>query len=155
MTGNDDMKSETTVVWQWLRINVPTLLAIGGLVWYTADNNARTIARINAIEVSRIDRSKEADHKFAALNTSVSLLAQKVDPLGNVTYRVGVVEGQVTETNKRLDRLAETIVNSLDLIRRDVNGLSTRIEVLSNKVDGIIPQRRTGLETQTPPELVR
>lgn len=150
------MKSETTVVWQWLRINVPTLLAIGGLVWYTAANNTSTLARIDAIEKSRVERSKEADAKFSAINSNMAALSQKVDPIGNVTYRVGVVEGQINETNKRLDRLAETILNSLDLIRRDVNGLSTRIEVLSNKVDAITPQRRTSLEqNRVPVELVR
>lgn len=145
------MKSDTTLTWNWLRMNVPTLLAIGGLVWYTAQNDARQEQRISAIEQSRIDRAREADLKFSGINASIASLSQKVDPLGNVTYRVGVVEGQIGETNKRLDRLAETIVNSLDLIRRDVNGLSTRVEVLSQKIDTITPesQRQSSLGAST------
>lgn len=130
------MKSETTLIWQWLRINVPTILAIGGLVWYTAENNATTNARLQALETSS-----------SGITSSVNALVARVEPLGNVTYRVGVVEGQVLETNKRLDRLAETIVQSLDMIRRDVNGLSTRVEVLSQKIDGIAgPIRRSSVE---------
>lgn len=143
------MKSDTTLTWNWLRMNVPTLLAIGGLVWYTAQNDAKQEQRISTIEQSRVERAKEADLKFSGINASIASLSQKVDPLGNVTYRVGVVEGQIGETNKRLDRLAETIVNSLDLIRRDVNGLSTRVEVLSQKIDTITPAtptRQTMLE---------
>lgn len=137
------MKSETTLIWQWLRINVPTLLAIGGLIWYTADNNRAQLSRIEAIETSRVERAKEADAKFSAINSSLSALSQKVDPIGNVTYRIDRAEVQIGETNKRLDRLAETIVNSLDLIRRDVNGLSTRVEVLSQKIDSITPTQPT------------
>lgn len=146
------MKSDTTLTWNWLRMNVPTLLAIGGLVWYTAQNDAKQEQRISTIEQSRVERAKEADLKFSGINASIASLSQKVDPLGNVTYRVGVVEGQIGETNKRLDRLAETIVNSLDLIRRDVNGLSTRVEVLSQKIDTITPtepQRQSSLNADT------
>lgn len=142
------MKSDTTLTWNWLRMNVPTLLAIGGLVWYTAQNDARQEQRISAIEQSRVDRAREADQKFSSINTSIAAMSQKVEPLANVAYRVGVVEGQVQATNERLDRFAETIVNSLDLIRRDVNGLSTRVEVLSQKIDTITPaeqQRQTRL----------
>lgn len=137
MTDNSEMKSDPVLTMNWLRMNVPTLLAIGGLVWYTAANNTQMHARIEAIETSRVDRSKEADAKFAGINTAVAALSSKVEPLGTVHYRVGVVEGQISETNKRLDRLAETIVQSLDLIRRDINGLSTRVEVMSNKIDSM------------------
>lgn len=126
------MKSETTLIWQWLRINVPTILAIGGLVWYTAQNNAATYARLHALENSS-----------AGITASVNALVARVEPLGNVTYRVQVLETQAAETSKRIDRFSETIVNSLDLIRRDVNGVSTRIEVLSQKIDSL-PSNTSG-----------
>lgn len=148
----NEMKSDATLTMNWLRMNVPTLLAIGGLVWYTAQNDAQQEARIDAIEKSRQERSKEADGKFAAINTSVSVLSQRVEPMTNVVYRVGVVESQVVETNKRLDRLQEVLLASIEALRKDVNTMSTRVEVLAQKIDAITPIKRAGLEAP-PPEL--
>lgn len=140
------MKSDTTLTWNWFRVNVPTILAIGGLVWYTAVTKANIESSINAIEQSRVERSKEADRKFTNIDNTLAQVSARVEPLNNVTYRIGVVETQIIETNKRLDRFAETIVNSIDLIRRDVNTMSTRVEVLSQKIDSITPVQRTSAE---------
>lgn len=38
------------------------------------------------------------------------------------------------DTNGRVDTLSNTIISQMDLIRRDVNRLTTQVEVLSSRV---------------------
>jgi len=106
----------------------------------------RQAARLDDMERYRETRSKLTDNNFAAINA-------RMEPLANIPYRVAQTETAIRATNQRLDRRAETIVNSLDLIKKDVNVLSTRVEVLSNKIDAITPSRQSmlGQMPQAPP----
>lgn len=149
------MQQETHVVWQWFRVNVPTLLSIGGLIWYTATNDASQRHRLEAIENSQKDRAVVTDEKFATIKSDLALVSQRVEPLSNVVYRVTVVEGQVSETNKRIDRFSESIINSLELIRKDLSGISTRIEVLAQKVDTLSPNTPGRRASATPLQSAR
>lgn len=144
------MKQDSTLTVNWFRVNVPTIAAVIGGLWAVWSVNANLDKRITEIETSRVERSKEADNKFNTINTSISVLTQKIEPIANVTYRVGVVESQVQETNRRLDRLSEMILSSLETIRKDVNGLSTRVEVLSQKIDAISPPMQRSRLGQVP-----
>lgn len=55
-------------------------------------------------------------------------------------YRVNVLEQQATAINIRIDRFTELISNTMELIRKDVNTLGTKVEVLSEKIDNMAAQ---------------
>lgn len=142
MAEDNDMRSETSLVIQWLRVNVPTLIAIGTLIWYTAAQNTRQDERISAIEESRSQRSSEFSKTIADLSGQVSSTRTTLDTL---PYRVGQLETGLSDSNKRMDRISETVIQSLDAIRKDIATVSTKVEVLSSKIDTIAPVKKTDL----------
>ena len=53
-----------------------------------------------------------------------------------------MAEQQQIAITQRIDRAGEVISTTVEQIRKDVNGLSTRIEVLGTKIDNITPEKK-------------
>lgn len=136
----------STVMINWRTFNVPNLMAIVGaaiaIVTYvnSLDN------RVAKVEDNGASRAVTADKKFDEIQMSLATL-------NNMPYRVGILEQQATAINLRIDRFTETITNTMELIRKDVGGLGTKIEVLSSKVENIVPEKKAGISAQ--PGIVR
>lgn len=114
----------------WLNFNMPTIaavVALGALFWSTAQKVGEMQAKIEA-----------ADKKFYEIQ-------QEMTPLGNIPYRTNILEQQATAINLRIDRFTEIITNTMELIRKDVNSLGTKVEVLSEKIDNISPAKKASL----------
>ncbi len=131
----------------WLRFNVPSIVAIVaaavGVMGYISslDN------RVAKIETDSAMRSQLTDKSLDQVQTAIA-------PLNNMPYRVGILEAQALATNLRIDRFTEVITNTMELVRKDVNALSTKVEVLGTKIDALTPEKRTELDS-TPPQLTR
>lgn len=125
--------------------NVPTLLAVAGVFATIVTGWNALGARIEKIEQSRGIILPLFEAKFADLSTRLSIL-------DTIPYRVAVAEGRIEETGKRIDRLSESIVAALETIRKDVAGLSTRVEVLTGKIDALADRKQADLR-KTPMEL--
>lgn len=52
----------------------------------------------------------------------------------HLQYRIDQSEKAVANTNVKLDNLYNTLISQLDLIRRDLNRLTTSVEVISTEV---------------------
>jgi hypothetical protein len=113
--------------------NVPTIVAVLGVGWGVASYIKGMEARIEKIEEYRVTRSSTTDRKFDDIQ-------QALIPLANMPYRVNVLEQQATAINIRIDRFTELISNTMELIRKDVNTLGTKVEVLSEKIDNMAAQ---------------
>jgi hypothetical protein len=134
------MQSNSAITWNWFRFNVPTIMAVAGVGLYINSWMTETDAKLSQIEAYRITRSQTTDANFGAIN---SVLKE----LQNIPFRVNALDVQMTEANKRMDRLSENLVNSVDMLREDVNKLTVKVELLVQKVDTYLP---TG---QVPPTL--
>ncbi len=145
------MRNDREVRVNWFNINIPTILAvasaaIGLIVWV---NDLK-----NDVEESveyRKTRAVQTDKNFADLNAIVRPLAEAN---ANLTYRMGQNEGAIKATNERIDRLAENLLNSMEGLRKDVAALSTKVEVVSSKLDTLAENKRASLD-RVPSELVR
>jgi len=135
-----------TVQINWRTFNIPNLVAIVTLGIGAITYMNKLDSRIASVEEYRVTRSSVTDKKFEEIQRTI-------EPLSNVPYRVGVLEQQTAATNARIDRFTEIISTNLDLLRKDVAGLSTRVEVLSQKIDSLTPEKRAELDL-TPPSLV-
>lgn len=93
----------------------------------------------------RVARSTTTDKAFADLNAKVELMQ-------NLPYRMGSAETAIVEQGKRIDRLSETMLNAIDnlrntinqgneQIRKDLNVVGTKVEVLGSRLDASRPQR--------------
>lgn len=150
MAEGDEMHQNREVSVNWLRINVPQIVAIlgvgMGVAWYSGDKLASLENRLQAVETIRDRRSDEIDRNFDQIQ-------QQLQPMANMPYRVGVLEQGLLATNQRMDQFLQSLGIKIDGISDRVNGLSTKVEVLSQKIDAISPAKRTDLGS--PPELVR
>lgn len=114
--AGDGMKQDTTLTINWFRMNVPTLLVVvaaatTGATWQTA-----------------------TEAKVSQNAKDIATLQGKMLVMENLPYRMEQVEKASVNTNVKVDNLSNTIINQMDLIRRDVNRLTTGVEVLSARV---------------------
>lgn len=132
MTGNQDMRTDTTLTWNLLRVNLPTIFAIAGVGLYI--NNGLL----------------KAQEKTEGLERSMAQVQIALEPVSNLQYRINRVEDSAKEAHIRIDGLSSSMMNNIDLIRRDISVLTTQIEVLSTRVGMVIgdegSQRRTEIQ---------
>ncbi|MNL53946.1 hypothetical protein D3C87_1772350 [compost metagenome] len=50
---------------------------------------------------------------------------------------MGQGEARATEADKRIDRIADTVLSAVDSIKRDINALNTRVELMTQKIDNL------------------
>lgn len=112
----DEMKSDSTVTLNWFRVNLPTVVMILGLGYYVGTN-------LNDLQKSVSSLSQE-NSELKATTADISKIA----------YRVDQLEFGLQRANERTDALQNTLISSMDLMRRDINRLTTQVEVLSSRV---------------------
>jgi len=114
----------------WFNINVPTILAVIG----TAIGLVKYIDSI--------------DDRTETLTNSVSDIKTQLQSFNDIPFRVLTSEGLInqldarqkessTQLNARIDRISETVVNAFEVIRKDIGGLSTDVQVQSTKIDNL------------------
>lgn len=120
-------EKENAITWGQIRGNIPVLLMLAGIAFYI--NNGLV----------------KAEEKTAMLEKQLERIAASMEPVNHMSYRMDEAEKSIRDTNTRLDNLSNTMINNVDLIRRDVNRQTTQIEVLSSKLDMFM-----GVESDTP-----
>lgn len=108
--------------------NIPTLVLVGGLIWTSAGKQERTDARLDAIEIA-----------IQSMRTSVLVVP-------NLDYRMTVAEQSLVSLNQRQDRFGDSISG----VRDSMATLSTKFEVLTQRLELVVPLRKSEVETQKP-----
>lgn len=124
------MEVNRTIQWNLGTFNVPTLISVLGLIWYTATYSERQDARVNALETGNDNQNK-----------TLEALGTKTVALDNVTYRVTLVEQGIADVNRRTDRQNDSIQS----LRDDIAKMTTSFSVLSQKLDNVLPMKKTEL----------
>jgi hypothetical protein len=133
LAGPEDMKTDTTLTWNVLRVNLPTIVAICGVGLYVANG------------------LRDAEKSTASLTTSLAQIQQTIAPLNNLEYRLTRVESYTNEAHTRIDNLSNTMINNIDLIRRDVNRLTTQVEVLSSQIGMVLGDEKVPIQRRSRP----
>lgn len=91
--------------------------------------------------------------QILAVQQSIGDLRIRMEALYDNPVRIKALEEQSKAINARLDRIADSIITSqetmrrdmnasFETIRKDINGVSTKVEVLSSKIaDPSVPTR--------------
>lgn len=148
-----DVQYDKTLKLNFGTFNIPTIIAIAGVLWWTATKQERQDARLDTFDTYIQTREKERTLRSAEINKVLEALTVKVSPLDNLTYRVTVAEQKIdaglADVNRRVDRVGD----SLQGIRDDFSVLSSKIEVLTEQVKAAFPKKA---ELDSPPaELLR
>lgn len=111
-----EVRQDTALTINWLRVNAPTIMAIVGVGWYIGTGYTQVSTQLDAMKTEN-----------AKVQAQLAIMQ-------NLPYRMDLAETAMRDTNSRVDALSNTIINQMDLIRRDVNRLTTQVEVLSSRV---------------------
>lgn len=109
------MRQDTTVTWNWFRMNVPTIFAVGAVGLFI--NNGLI----------------EAKKDSASMQLKLAEITGAIEPLKGLPYRMEQAEKGLAEANLRHEKLSNTMINSVDLIRRDLNRLTTEVGILNSQ----------------------
>lgn len=112
----DEMKQDATVTLNWFRINLPTIVMIVGLGFYVGTNMTTL------------------QHSVDSLKYDNESLKSTTADINKIVYRVDQLEVGLHKANERTDSLQNTLLSGMDLMRRDINRLTTQVEVLSSRV---------------------
>lgn len=120
-------------------INAATIVAIvlaciGGLYKFSSLEG-----RVDNIDDRGKNRSAMTDKNFADINA-------KLQTIQDIPFRMGSQEAGLKAANERMDRLSEVLItgqenlrkdfnNAVDSIRKDVNAVGTKVEVLGTKLE--------------------
>jgi outer membrane murein-binding lipoprotein Lpp len=140
LTEEIEMPQSKEVNVNWLRINVPSIAAIVTATVVISMYVQSLSARVATVEENNKSRSTLVDKNFDQIK-------DQLNPLLNLPFRVGSVEQNLITTNQRMDSYLQTLGVKIDGISDRVNGLTTKVEVLAQKIDSITPDKRadTGL----------
>lgn len=133
----------------WTTVNVPTILAVAGAAWGIFSYVGGLDTRIQKMEDYRITRSAQTDKEFEGIKASLKGVQTT---LGDLPFRVGILERGLEEAGRRTDRLSEIVLQNMEGIRKDLNNLGTEVKVLSSKFDDQFPRQKTKLERQDVPQ---
>lgn len=115
---------------RWFNVNVPTIVTVlGALVTITA--------YINSIEAKVVALDTARTRLEDSINKRSIYVDAQLAPMATLPFRMSAVESSVIEANKRVDRISDLVLSSVDTIRNSVNGLATKVEVQSSKIDDL------------------
>lgn len=131
--------------------NVPTivgLLAIIGMIWGQSATRA-TLDAQTQIRLDNIERDRVAARAANEVRMhDVELVTASVP---NIVYRITVVEQGVVSTNARMDRMSD----SINGVRDSVSEVGSKLAILTNRLEGLLPLRKTELLNEAPIPLVK
>ena len=126
----------------WTQVNVPTILAVAGAAWAIFQYFGDFDSRLTKMEDYRVTRSAVTDQKFVDLGNNVAAIQLKLEQLNGIPYRVDVIERGLQDFARRMDRLSENMQGGIGEVRKDVNAIDKKLEVISSKIDDLVPQKR-------------
>lgn len=144
-TEHKPVENNRNIQFNWATFNVPTIMAVASVLWYTATHTERQDARIDTIESSRSQAISDYKAEIASLRVEVAKIA-------NMEYRLTTAETSIDKNNEAANARIDRVSSAMQDIRDGVNKLNTNQELLSQKMDQLIVQKKAELDT-TPPAL--
>lgn len=126
-----------------------------GTIFTVIVTSATVLIYVNTLanKVDEIERFRQS--RVASSDKNFSEIQSKLAQVPELTYRVGQTEGAITAMNDRMNRFADSFLGTAESIKKDVNSLVTKFEVMSQKID-TLGERRADFKLQTfPAETIR
>ena len=146
--GEATVETNRNIQWNFATFNVPTLVGIatiGIMIFNAGQQIQKQESRITTIENSRAERQMTAAKQ-------ADLVSKNTADIANVVYRLTTLEATVTGNNLAINARADRQTDSIQDFRSDLAKVNTSIELLSQQIKILLPEKRAELGG-TPPEL--
>jgi len=129
------MNQDREVNVNWLRINVPSIAAIVSAAIFIS-----MYVQSLASDVRKIEENRSTSRSL--LDKDLDSIKQQLSLVSSAPLRLDLLEKNLAATNARMDNYLQMLGTKIDNIGDRVGGLTTKVEVLSQKIDTITPQER-------------
>lgn len=146
--GNGTVETNRNIQLNWGAFNVPTLvgiIGIGVMVFNAGGRLQEQESRVANIEASRAER-------LANYTKQAELVATNASVTSNLTYRLTTLEATVSGNNIAVNARADRQTDSIQDFRSDLAKVNTSIELLSQQIKILLPEKKAELD-RPPPEL--
>ncbi len=140
--GISHVETNRNIQWNLGTFNVPTLVGlatIGVMIFNAGQKIQQQDSRITNIEDSRTESRLQAAKV-------VDLVSSNTASIANLTYRLTVAEQGIINTNARLDRQTDSIQD----FRSDLAKVNTSIELLSQQIKILLPEKKAEIRSTLP-----
>lgn len=114
--------------------------------WFSRNISVANVLTVGSVGVAVVagwvtmqNRVTLTDERYQMLSGRVQRLDEQIV---NLPYRVTVVEQQMGTVNTRIDRVSENVIAALDGVRKDIAQMTTRLEVLTQRLETLAPPKR-------------
>jgi hypothetical protein len=144
---------DTAVTVNWLRFNVPQLLAIlAATVSITIYvNSLKTDIAVEQNKVANMESARAArqvliDAQISSLTGSLNTLK---DTYGNLPYRVETNTSAIAQARQDTNTSVDKVVNSIETLRNSVNTLANTVSTQSVKIDDLTKKLDNSVSPRT------
>lgn len=132
---------------------ITVVMALAGGAFWTNTKITSLEERVRQGEDYRVSRTTSTDKSFVELTTAVRSLEAALNKISsestNLNYRMGQNEANLNAVNSRVDRTGESMISSVESLKKDLTSLSIKVEVMTQKIDSLdvprSPTRRMNL----------
>lgn len=112
------------------------LLMAGGIAYGIMTTRIETLQQ--SYQTYQVDRDRTTSERRVQVEARFSAIDAKIAPLDAMLYRLGKQESETAGTNARVDRVSGAFQDQFDSVRKDLNSVGTKLEVLT----GVINEQR-------------
>lgn len=124
-----------TPSWFKPQVDIGSGLAVIGVIVALVTNYNTLQNNQDRVKSWQEDRDRQITERRAVTDARFSALEAKVAPLESVQFRLGKQEADIVASNARIDRIVDSFSEQLKELRKDVNAVGTKVEVLTRSLE--------------------
>ncbi|MGJ4858911.1 hypothetical protein ACN6KF_004917 [Labrys sp. La1] len=117
------------------QVDIGSLIAVVGVAVAMVSNYNTLQNNQDRVKIWQENLEKKMAERRVLIDTRFSALEAKIAPIEAVQFRLGKQEADIVATNSRVDRIVDSFSDQLKELRKDVNAVGTKVEVLTRSLE--------------------
>lgn len=124
-----------TPSWFKPQVDIGSLIAVVGVAVAMVTNYNTLQNNQDKVKIWQETLEKQIAERRVLIDARFSALEAKVAPIEAVQFRLGKQEADIVAANARVDRIVDSFSDQLKELRKDVNAVGTKVEVLTRSLE--------------------
>lgn len=124
-----------TPSWFKPQVDIGSLIAVVGVAVAMVTNYNQLQNNQDKVKIWQETMEKQIAERRVLIDARFSALEAKVAPIEAVQFRLGKQEADIVAVNSRIDRIVDSFSDQLKELRKDVNAVGTKVEVLTRSLE--------------------
>ncbi|WP_156771463.1 hypothetical protein [Labrys sp. WJW] len=124
-----------TPSWFKPQVDIGSGLAVIGVIIAVVTNYNQLQNNQDRVKIWQETLEKQIAERRVMIDARFSAIEAKIAPIEAVQFRLGKQEADIVATNARVDRIVDSFSDQLKELRKDVNAVGTKVEVLTRSLE--------------------